>query len=122
MVRRDSMVGPLQTAVHRRLDELTRSITETEPEEAAEVGRRQLALLADALRSVLAEHEPDARGRCPACRGRLSRMLLRRRSRTPCRAYLAVLLRLDDGTGGGEQVPPVTRHHRRRKQNLRYAS
>ncbi|WP_158882750.1 hypothetical protein [Amycolatopsis anabasis] len=120
MFERESIVGPLQASVHRRLDDLTRSVDTADETIAANLGFTEIPILVEALRAVLAEHEPDARGRCPACRSRLSRMLFRKRSRTPCRAYLAVQLRL--GIGDEPVVPPSTSHHRKRKQHLHYAS
>jgi hypothetical protein len=90
----DTIVGPLQTSVHERLDDLTRTAGLCDPDRASQLARREIPLLVQALRSVLAAHEPDARGRCPICRGRASKFLFRRRSRMPCRAYLAVQLRL----------------------------
>jgi len=76
------------------LDDLTRSAGLCDGEPAADLARREIPLLVQALRSVLAAHEPDTRGRCPICRDRGSRLFFRRRSRLPCRAYLAVQLQL----------------------------
>ncbi|NKQ53060.1 hypothetical protein HFP15_09215 [Amycolatopsis sp. K13G38] len=94
MLEHDTMVGPLQTSVHQRLETLTRSAGLCDTDHAADLARREIPLLADALRAALAAHEPDARGRCRVCRDRGSKLLFRRRSRLPCRAYLAVQLRL----------------------------
>jgi hypothetical protein len=108
----DTIVGPLQTSVHERLDDLTRTAGLCDPDRASQLARREIPLLVQALRSVLAAHEPDARGRCPICRGHTARFLFRRRSRMPCRAYLAVQLRL--GTMETELLPrhPQARRHR----------
>jgi hypothetical protein len=122
VLERDSIVGPLQTTVHGRLADLTRSIDLANSGEAAALAKTEIPLLVEALRSVLAAHEPDSRGRCPACRGRLSRLLFRRRSRGPCRAYLAAQLRLGIGDGETPVIPPFASHHRRRGHHLHYAS
>lgn len=103
MLERESAKDPLQTAVHRRLTELTRSVENAEDERAVELARGEIPALAEALRAVLAGHGSDARGRCPRCR----RGFFRRRV-TPCRAYLAAQLAL------GEPVPPTPRRRHRR--------
>lgn len=109
MLHRRPSAGPLQGSVHDRLDDLTRAAAVTDPQAAAELAHREIPLLVQALRSVLAEHEPDARGRCPSCRGRLARLPFRRRNVLPCRAYLAAQLRL--GT-----VDPAGPHRAGRRQ------
>ncbi|GAB3501693.1 hypothetical protein [Amycolatopsis cihanbeyliensis] len=121
MLDRDTIVGPLQASVQRRLDDLVRSVGDASEERAAELGKRQVPLLVETLRSVLALHEPDARGRCPICRPRGSRLLFWRRNRTPCRAYLAVQLRLEGLDEPTAVIPTVTSHQRRRKPHLNYA-
>src|SRR5436309_2460803 len=100
----DTIVGPLQTSVQRRLDELSRSVENPAPDRVSDLVHRDIPLLVEALRSVLALHSPDTHGRCPICCSRGTRRLFRRRSRMPCRAYLAVQLRL--GTLENPAGPP----------------
>ncbi|GAB3006810.1 hypothetical protein LWP59_29440 [Amycolatopsis acidiphila] len=109
MLDSDSPAGPLQTSVHQRLDDLTRSVGLCDADRATELARREIPLLVQALRSVLAAHEPDEHGRCPVCRTQSARLPFRRRTRMPCRAYLAVQLRL--GTVEAT-LPRRTRRHR----------
>ncbi|HVV10183.1 hypothetical protein [Amycolatopsis sp.] len=119
MLDSEAIAGPLQTSVHHRLDELARTAGLADDDHATELARREIPLLVQALRAVLAAHEPDARGRCRACRGQATRKLFRRGNRMPCRAYLAVQLRL----GTIEAALPHhrhnrTRHHRRTTTHL----
>lgn len=109
MLDSDSPAGPLQTSVHQRLDDLTRSAGLCDADRAIELARREIPQLVQALRSVLAVHEPDERGRCPVCRGQSSRLWFRRRNRMPCRAYLAVQLRLGTVEAASSHRP---RRHR----------
>ncbi|NIH88083.1 hypothetical protein [Amycolatopsis granulosa] len=111
MLDRGTIVGPLQTSVHRRLDDLRRSAGLADRDGAAELAAREIPRLVEALRATLATHAPDARGHCPVCRGRVSRLLFRRRGRTPCRAYLAAQLSL--GPAIEDVVRPRTKHRRR---------
>ncbi|MFD4198641.1 hypothetical protein [Amycolatopsis thermoflava] len=113
MLDRDTIVGPLQTSVQRRLDDLARSVDLADREQAADLAAREIPLLVEALRATLATHAPDARGHCPVCRSRTSRLLFRRRGRTPCRAYLAAQLSL--GPAIEDVVRPRTKHLRRRR-------
>ncbi|WP_048876334.1 hypothetical protein, partial [Saccharomonospora saliphila] len=92
--RDPSIATPLQASVHRRLDEITRSGRDTSPGVRAELDSLNVALLAGALRTVLAEHRVDPSGHCPVCHGR-RRPFTRRRGALPCRAYLAVQVALD---------------------------
>ncbi len=95
MAGRDpSIVTPLQASVHRRLDEITHSGGETSPGVRAELNSLNVALLAGALKTVLADHRVEPSGHCTACHGR-RRPFLRRRGALPCRAYLAVQIALD---------------------------
>jgi len=110
---RDTIVGPLQTSVQRRLDDLSRSVDTADRDQAADLAAWEIPRLVQALRATLATHAPDARGHCPVCRGRMSRLFFRRRGRTPCRAYLAAQLSL--GPGIEDVVRPRTKHLRRRR-------
>jgi hypothetical protein len=123
VAERNFMVGPMQATVQRRLGDLTRSVddchTELGSQKLADLARTEIPLLVAALRDTLEEHRPDSRGRCPICRARFARLRFRRRGHTPCRAYLAVQLRL--GTDA-TLVPASTSHQRRRKRNPHYVS
>lgn len=110
----ESPAGPLQTSVHQRLDDLMRSAGQCDADRASELAQREVPLLVQALRSVLAAHEPDDRGRCRVCRGQASWLPFRRRNRMPCRAYLAVQLRL----GTLDEAAPGRRPRRHRAAHL----
>lgn len=109
MAGRDPIVTPLQASVHRMLDEFTYTVNNSTPCCAAEPGHLNVVLLADALRSVLAQHRPDPGGHCARCHGRRG-PFSRRRGRLPCRAYLAVQLTLDSGTEEQATAEPVPRN------------
>ena len=113
MLDRDTIVGPLQTSVQRRLADLSRSVDIADRGQAADLAAREIPLLVDALRATLATHAPDARGHCPVCRSRTSRLFFRKRGRTPCRAYLAAQLSL--GPGIEDVIKPRAKHVRRRR-------
>ncbi|WP_236788500.1 hypothetical protein [Amycolatopsis sp. GM8] len=118
MLHGNPLTGPLQTSVHQRLDDLTRTAGLVDAGRAADLARREIPLLVQALRSVLAAHEPDEHGRCPVCRTGSSRLPFRRRGRLPCRAYLAVQLRL----GTVEAATPGLRPRRHRATHLHSVS
>ncbi|MFF5992100.1 hypothetical protein [Prauserella flavalba] len=118
MPGRDPIVNPLQASVHRKLDDITRSVSA-----GTGSSRQQNALLVAALRSVLSEHRPDATGHCTVCHGRRSRFLARRRGTLPCRAYLAAHLALGpDIEEATSKAPDPARHHRRGRPPLHVAS
>ena len=52
-----------------------------------DLARLELPRVIAALRALLADHHPDADGRCPTCRTRLFT-----RAPAPCRAYLTMHL------------------------------
>jgi hypothetical protein len=114
----DTPTGPLQISVHQRLDDLMRSAGLCDADRATDLARREIPLLVQALRSVLGPHEPDERGRCPVCRGPAAWLPFRRRNRMPCRAYLAVQLRL----GTVEAAAPSRRPRRHRATHLHSVS
>ncbi|PRX51164.1 hypothetical protein B0I33_101317 [Prauserella shujinwangii] len=114
MVARDPIVSPLQASVHSRLAELTASANGE-----AGAAHREVALLVEALRAVLADHPLDPRGYCSVCHGRRRGLSFRRRRKLPCRAYLAAQLALGDGAG--EPAPAAARHRRRAGSALHYA-
>jgi hypothetical protein len=109
----------MQAAVHHRLSEITRTVEVCDTEQLAQVARTEIPVIIAALREALAEHNPDARGRCRACRARASRRPFRRRERTPCRVYLAAQLRLGQSEN---ELPPSTSHHKRRRRNPHYVA
>lgn len=59
----------LQRAVWERLDMLDELATHADARSLVSVARTELPRLTDGWRSLLAAHEPDARGRCPQCSG-----------------------------------------------------
>jgi hypothetical protein len=119
VLERESILGPMQAAVHSRLTEITRTVEVVDDARAARLARTEIPLIVAALREALAEHDPDIRGHCRACRSRTSRWPWRRRTKTPCRVYLAAQLRL----GQGEAVPPSsTSHQKRRRRNPHYVA
>lgn len=114
MAGRDpSIVTPLQASVHRRLDEITHSGSETSPGVRAELDSLNVALLAGALRTVLADHRVEPSGHCTVCHGR-RRPFTRRRGALPCRAYLAVQIALDP------DPEPVVEQQARRRHAVRH--
>lgn len=98
----DSVYRDMRTSVDARLDELDGRLTAA--------GGAEITRLVTALRELLAEHEPDASGRCRTCR----KGWLRRKSHTPCRGFLAAYLSLvlsgheadDDDPSAGLAPPP----------------
>ncbi|NIJ12770.1 hypothetical protein FHU38_003114 [Saccharomonospora amisosensis] len=121
MAGRDPIVTPLQASVHRKLDELALEGNDASSEMRPEPGAASTALLAGALRSVLADHRLDPSGHCAFCHGR-RRPFSRRRSRLPCRAYLAAQISLGTGDDTAEELSADSNgHHRRRKPSLHYA-
>ncbi|WP_208025956.1 hypothetical protein [Amycolatopsis acidicola] len=122
MLDSEAIAGPLQVSVHQRLDDLARSAGLADEEHATELARREIPLLVQALRAVLAAHEPDARGRCRICRGQSARRLFRRGNRMPCRAYLAVQLRLGTIEAAFPQHRHSKHHHHRRATHLHSVS
>ncbi|MEB3368219.1 hypothetical protein [Saccharopolyspora mangrovi] len=61
----------LRKAVLDRLDTLDRAMGEGAPEVLLPIARSELYRLTEALRTLLADHEPGRDGRCPSCRGTL---------------------------------------------------
>ncbi|MBB5155942.1 hypothetical protein BJ970_003476 [Saccharopolyspora phatthalungensis] len=80
----------LNKSVRRRLDDLANIAANGDDHAVTEVARSEMPHLVEAVRRLMAEHEPNERGECPAC----SRLLQRwrrplRRPKSPCRVYLA---------------------------------
>jgi hypothetical protein len=82
-----SIFGQLETALNGYLSDISRQALTSDGHTAAGLATHELPRLAAALRAVLAEHEPDDRGRCRTCRRRPLG-----RAQTPCRAYLTAHL------------------------------
>ncbi|WP_245266913.1 hypothetical protein [Saccharomonospora piscinae] len=101
--------------MHRRLDEITHSRHTTSPGIRDELDGLSVALLAGALRTVLAEHRPDPSGHCTLCHGR-RRPFARRRGPLPCRAYLAAQVALvpDEPPAPGPRRPAPAHRARER--------
>ncbi|MEU6644800.1 hypothetical protein ABZ863_19890 [Saccharomonospora sp. NPDC046836] len=121
MNRRDPIVNPLQASVHRKLDDITRSLLDA----GAGAAQHQGTLVVAALRAVLAEHRLDAGGHCTVCHGRRLRLFTRRRRRVPCRAYLAAQLALGPDIDEATRIEPNTvghHHQRRTKPDLNFVA
>lgn len=119
MAGRDPIVNPMQASVHRKLDEITRSLSETPAGTDAALAQRDTTLLVSALRTVLSEHRLDPRGNCVLCDSRRPRFLARRRrGRMPCRAYLAVQLALGPTIDDTAVATDTSRHLRRKKAGI----
>lgn len=84
----DSVYRDMDASVRDRLAGLSDVASSGEEADAALLGRSEVPKLVSALRELLAEHEPDSRGRCRTCR----RGWFRRRRVAPCRAYLSAYL------------------------------
>ncbi|MBO0839645.1 MAG: hypothetical protein J2O49_02355 [Sciscionella sp.] len=87
----NSVYQRLDASVLAHIDHVTALAEHAGDTTAAELARAELPRLVGALRAVLDEHRPDARGRCRVCRGR---SLFRRAVAAPCRAYLNAYLSL----------------------------
>lgn len=82
-----SIFSQLETSLHEYLAGVIERAGTADDAGAAALARLELPRIATALAQVLEEHEPDDRGRCPACRTRRLG-----RSPAPCRAYLTAHL------------------------------
>ncbi|EHY88125.1 hypothetical protein SacazDRAFT_01189 [Saccharomonospora azurea NA-128] len=118
---RDLIVTPLQESVHRKLDEITHSVHTTSPRIRSELDGLSVALLAGALRTVLAEHRPDSSGHCTLCHGR-RRPFARKRGPLPCRAYLAAQVALVPDEPAPPRSPSVSSGHRLRERTAFFLS
>ncbi len=118
---RDLIVTPLQESVHRKLDEITHSVHTTSPGIRDELDTLSVALLAGALRTVLAEHQPDASGHCTLCHGR-RRPFARKRGPLPCRAYLAAQVALVPDEPVTPRRPKNSSRHQLRERTAFFLS
>jgi hypothetical protein len=93
----------LNKALRLRLDDVA-SITRNGDDHAAIEVAPEMPHMAEAVRTLMAQHEPDERGECPACLRILQpwRRPLRN-PKAPCRIYLAARWALFD------ESPPKAR-------------
>ncbi|MFL6142434.1 MAG: hypothetical protein ACJ72N_11290 [Labedaea sp.] len=82
-----SIFAHLEASLHQYLGEVAERARQADEQTAAAMARTELPRIAEALRAVLDEHEPDQHGRCPRCRARRFG-----RTPAPCRAYLSAHL------------------------------
>ncbi|QIZ37920.1 hypothetical protein FDZ84_29345 [Saccharopolyspora sp. ASAGF58] len=80
----------LYESVRQRLDAVARVVSDGDDRAVTAVARSEVPHLIDAVRTLMAGHEPNEIGECPAC----SRTLWRwqkpwRRPTSPCKPYLA---------------------------------
>ncbi|MEV6232728.1 hypothetical protein AB0L88_33185 [Saccharopolyspora shandongensis] len=87
----------LYESVQQRLDVMARVVSAGDDRAVTAVARSEVPHLIEAVRTLMAEHEPNELGECPAC----SRTLRRwrkpwRRPRAPCKVYLSARRALFD--------------------------
>ncbi|GAA2813901.1 hypothetical protein [Saccharopolyspora taberi] len=83
-------LNELNESVRRRLDLLAEIADRGDDHAVSEVARTEMPSLVAAVRALMAEHEPDETGQCPACSRILRRwQRLWRQPKSPCRVYLA---------------------------------
>jgi len=82
-----SIFGHLQASLRGYLTDVTSRVQSANEVTAANLARCELPRVVAALRAVLDEHQPDAQGRCHACKPRRFG-----RPPAPCRAYLTAHL------------------------------
>ncbi len=63
------LASTLRHAVCERLNYLDTLVAEADQESRAALADTEITRLASAWRALLAEHEPEHRGRCPRCSG-----------------------------------------------------
>ncbi|PKW18616.1 hypothetical protein [Saccharopolyspora spinosa] len=89
----------LYESVRQRLEDVLRVVSAGDDRAVTAVARSEVPHLIDAVRTLMAGHEPNEIGECPAC----SRTLWRwkkpwRRPTSPCTVYLAARRALFDET------------------------
>jgi hypothetical protein len=75
------LASTLRNAVYERLDYLDRLVSEADLPSRASLADSEIARMTTAWRMLLADHEPDDRGRCRECGG------WRRRRPHPCSVW-----------------------------------
>lgn len=86
------MYRELRDAVEMQLVTVDKFVRDASGEPVVTVAKSEVPHLVDAVRAVLSDHQPDARGRCATCRSRW--WFVRRRPNMPCKVYLAVRIAL----------------------------
>ncbi|MGH3436976.1 MAG: hypothetical protein ACRDRN_10985 [Sciscionella sp.] len=95
----DEILGQvLRNAVWERLDMLSELAHRADTPSLLSVARSELPKLTEGWRSLLASHEPDARGNCPECSSRW------RQQKSPCPVWRAAYEHL---IGGGLAPRPA---------------
>lgn len=88
----DEILGQvLRNAVWERLDLLSDLAERGDEKSVLSVARSELPRLTEGWRTLLAAHEPDAKGNCPECSGRW------RQQRSPCSVWRAAYEHLVGG-------------------------
>lgn len=83
-------LSEINESVRQRLDNVTRIVRDGDDHAVTEVARLEVPHLVGAVWALLAEHQPNDLGECPAC----SRGLWRwqrpwRRPASPCKVFLS---------------------------------
>lgn len=99
----DEILGQvLRNAVWERLDMLSELADRADDPSLLSVARSEVPRLTEAWRSLLAAHEPDARGNCPECSTRW------RQQKSPCTVWRAA----HEHLVGGALAPRPRKHGR----------
>jgi hypothetical protein len=99
----DEILGQvLRNAVWERLDMLSELANRADAPSLLSVARSELPRLTEGWRSMLAAHEPDEKGNCPACSSRW------RQQKAPCSVWQAAYEHLV--AGGLAPTPQPARH------------
>jgi hypothetical protein len=105
----DQILGQvLRDAVWERLDVLTELANRATAPSLLTVARAELPRLTEGWRTLLAVHEPDARGNCPECSTRW------RQRKAPCSVWRSAYEHLVEGA-----LAPRPARHQRPAQGLR---
>lgn len=79
----------LTESVRQRLDDLTKIARDGDDHAVTEVARSEMPHLVETVRTLMAQHQPDNLGTCPACSRVRRRWRLLHPPKAPCRVYLA---------------------------------
>ncbi|KAA5825459.1 hypothetical protein F1721_33020 [Saccharopolyspora hirsuta] len=90
-------LNELYGSVRQRLDDMARIVSTGDDRAVIALARSEVPHLIEAVRTLMAGHEPNELGECPAC----SRVLQRwrkpwRRPTSPCKVYLSARRSLFD--------------------------